>query len=118
MSIKSRLALAAACLVLAGPGQAADLATSTAAIATSLDAQYAHIDALYKDIHAHPELSFQETRTAARLAAEMKTLGFEVTEGVGRTGVVALYRNGPGPTVMVRTELDALPLLEKTGLPY
>ncbi|MFO1157778.1 MAG: amidohydrolase [Reyranellaceae bacterium] len=118
MSIKSRLALAAACLVLAGPGQAADLATSKAAIARSLDAQYTHIDALYKDLHAHPELSFQETRTAARLAAEMKALGFEVTEGVGRTGIVALYRNGPGPTVMVRTELDALPLLEKTGLPY
>ncbi|HEV7543920.1 MAG TPA: amidohydrolase, partial [Reyranella sp.] len=77
-----------------------------------------HIEALYKDIHSHPELGFQETRTAARLAAEMRALGYEVTEGVGKTGIVALHRNGPGPTVMVRTELDALPLPEKTGLPY
>ncbi len=97
---------------------AADVAGTRAAIDRGLDAQYAHIEALYKDIHSHPELSLQETRTAARLAAEMRALGYEVTEGVGKTGIVALYRNGPGPTVMVRTELDALPLPEKTGLPY
>src|SRR6185369_13832413 len=89
-----------------------------AAIDSRFDAQYPHIDALYKDIHNHPELGFLETRTAAKLAAEMRTLGFQVTEGVGKTGVVAIYENGPGPTVMVRTELDALPLQEKTGLPY
>ncbi len=108
--------------VLAGllPGIAAatDTAGTRAAIGRSLDAQYSRIDALYKDIHTHPELSFQEVRTAAKLAAELKAMGYEVTEGVGRTGIVALYRNGPGPTVMVRTELDALPLEEKTGLPY
>jgi hippurate hydrolase len=98
--------------------QAVDLAASRAAIGRSLDAQYPRIDALYKDIHAHPELGFQEQRTAAKLAAELKALGYEVTEGVGTTGIVGLYRNGPGPTVMVRTELDALPLEEKTGLPY
>ena len=101
-----------------GIAQAADLTGTRAAIARSLDGQYSHIEALYKDIHAHPELGFQEKRTAAKLAAEMKALGYEVTEGVGRTGIVALYRNGPGPTVMVRTELDALPLEEKTGLAY
>ncbi|MBV8411490.1 MAG: amidohydrolase [Alphaproteobacteria bacterium] len=100
------------------PARAADVATNKAAVEQSLTAQYPHLEALYKDIHAHPELSFQEKRTAAELAAEMRGLGFEVTEGVGRTGIVALYRNGAGPTVMVRTELDALPLLEKTGLPY
>jgi amidohydrolase len=104
--------------LLPGIAAAADIASTRAAIQRSLDAQYSHIDALYKDIHAHPELSFQEVRTAARLAAEMKALGYEVTEGVGRTGIVALYRNGPGPTVMVRTDMDALPLEEKTGLPY
>ena len=104
--------------LLPGIAAAADIAGTRAAIGRSLDAQYSHIDALYKDIHAHPELGFQEARTAAKLAAEMKALGFEVTEGVGKTGIVALYRNGPGPTVMVRTELDALPLEEKTGLPY
>ena len=83
-----------------------------------LDIEYPHLDALYKDIHSHPELSFQETRTAALLAKEMRSLGFDVTEHVGKTGLVAIYRNGPGPTVMVRTELDALPMEEKTGLPY
>src|SRR5215510_668068 len=114
----ARLSLAALCLAVGWPVLAADLATQKAEIARSLDAQYSRIDALYKDIHTHPELSFQETRTAAKLAAELRALGFEVTEGVGKTGIVALYRNGPGPTVMVRTELDALPLPEKTGLPY
>lgn len=112
-------------LVAALPGlavpaavRAADVAGTRAAIDRSLDAQYPHLKAVYEDIHLHPELGFQEQRTAAKLAGEMKALGFEVTEGVGKTGIVALYKNGPGPTVMVRTELDALPLEEKTGLPY
>jgi hippurate hydrolase len=98
--------------------KAADMAGTRATISRSLDAQYARIDALYRDIHQHPELGFQEQRTAAKLAAELKALGYEVTEHVGKTGIVGIYRNGPGPTVMVRTELDALPLEEKTGLPY
>jgi amidohydrolase len=97
---------------------AADVAGTRAVIDRGFDAQYSHIEALYKDIHSHPELGFQETRTAARLAQEMRALGYEVTEGVGKTGIVALYKNGAGPTVMVRTELDALPMPEKTGLPY
>ena len=79
---------------------------------------YPDLEALYRDLHAHPELGFKETRTAGRLAAEMKALGFEVTEGVAKTGVVAILRNGSGPTVMVRTELDALPMEETTGLPF
>jgi amidohydrolase len=112
------LCVAAAWLAIVPAVHAADLAGTRAAIERSLDAQYSRIDALYKDIHAHPELGFQETRTAAKLAAELRALGFDVTEGVGRTGIVGLYRNGPGPTVMVRTELDALPLAENTGLPY
>jgi amidohydrolase len=104
--------------LLPGTAQAADVAGTRAVIARSLDAQYSRIDALYKDIHQHPELGFQEQRTAAKLAAELKALGYEVTEGIGKTGIVGIYKNGPGPTVMVRTELDALPLEEKTGLPY
>jgi hippurate hydrolase len=108
----------AALLGLSTAAPAADIAGMRAAIDREFDAQYSHIDALYKDIHSHPELSFRETRTAARLATEMRGLGFQVTEGVGRTGVVAIYENGPGPMVMVRTELDALPLQEKTGLSY
>jgi hippurate hydrolase len=74
--------------------------------------------ALYEDLHQHPELSSHETRTAGLLAEKLRALGYEVTEHVGGTGVVAIMKNGPGPTVMLRTELDALPVEEKTGLPY
>lgn len=95
-----------------------DVANLKQSIEASFEFDYPRLDALYKDIHAHPELAFQEEKTAAKLAAEMRAIGFEVTEKVGRTGLVALYRNGDGPTIMVRTELDALPMEEKTGLPY
>jgi amidohydrolase len=95
-----------------------DVARLQAAIETSVETDYPKLDALYKDIHAHPELAFAEVKTAARLATEMRALGFEVTEKVGRTGLVAIYKNGDGPTIMVRTELDALPMEEKTGLAY
>ncbi|HKS30060.1 MAG TPA: M20 family metallopeptidase [Pyrinomonadaceae bacterium] len=73
---------------------------------------------LYKDIHAHPELSFQETRTAGLAAMKLKELGYEVLEGVGRTGVVGLLSNGDGPAVLARADMDALPVKENTGLPY
>ncbi|MEH2588481.1 amidohydrolase [Bradyrhizobium sp. AZCC 1721] len=95
-----------------------DVATLQKAIEASLASDYPKLDALYKEIHAHPELAFQEVKTAARLAAEMRALGFDVTENVGKTGLVAIYKNGDGPTIMVRTELDALPMEEKTGLDY
>jgi len=112
------LLLAGAAALLATAAQAGDIKAQKAQIEAGLDKAYPHLDALYKDIHEHPELAMQETRTAALLAKEMRALGFEVTEHVGKTGVVAIYRNGPGPLVMVRTELDALPMEEKTGLPY
>jgi amidohydrolase len=83
-----------------------------------ITAMYPALDAVYKDIHANPELAFQEVRTAAKLAGEMRAAGFEVTEKIGKTGVVAMFKNGAGPTVMVRTELDGLPMEEKTDLPY
>ena len=95
-----------------------DVISLKKAIETSIASDYPKLDVLYKEIHAHPELAFQEVKTAARLAAEMRALGFEVTENVGRTGLVAIYRNGDGPTIMVRTELDGLPMEEKTGLDY
>jgi hippurate hydrolase len=95
-----------------------DVPALKAAIEKSFEADYPKLDALYKDIHAHPELAFQEVKTAAKLAAEMRALGFEVTEKVGKTGLVAIYKNGDGPTILVRTELDALPMEEKTGLDY
>jgi len=91
-------------MVLAGPASAQSL--------------WPELKPLYEDLHAHPELSFQETATAAKMAEHLKGLGFEVTTGVGRTGVVGILNNGGGPTVMLRTELDALPVEEKTGLPY
>ncbi len=95
-----------------------DVVGLKAAIEKSVESDYPKLDALYKDIHAHPEIAFQEVKTAAKLAAEMRALGFEVTEKVGKTGLVAIYKNGDGPTIMVRTELDALPMEEKTGLAY
>jgi hippurate hydrolase len=74
--------------------------------------------ALYKDLHRHPELSFQEVRSAAILAAEARAAGFTVTEKVGGTGVVAVMVNGEGPTVLIRADMDGLPVKEATGLPY
>ena len=73
---------------------------------------------LYRDLHANPELSFQEFKTAAKLASEAKRLGFTVTEKVGQTGVVAVMKNGAGPVVMIRADMDGLPVIEQTGLPY
>jgi hippurate hydrolase len=74
--------------------------------------------ALYKDLHANPELSMQEVKSSAKLAAEAKKLGFEVTTGVGKTGVVAVMKNGPGPVLLLRADMDALPVTEQTGLPF
>jgi len=76
------------------------------------------LETLYTDIHAHPELSMQETRTAALAADRLRAAGYTVTVGIGKTGVVGLLRNGEGPTVMLRADMDALPVREATGLPY
>ena len=83
-----------------------------------LDALYPALDALYLDLHRHPELSLHEGKTALKLASQLSAAGYQVTPGVGGTGVVGVLRNGQGPTVLLRTELDALPVEEKTGLPY
>ncbi len=83
-----------------------------------VNAIYPEIERLYIDLHRHPELAFREKRTATVLAARAKALGYEVTTGVGGTGIVAILKNGPGAVVMLRTELDALPIEEKTGLPF
>ena len=96
--------------------------SQTASTGPSLSAEvnsvYPQAQTLYIDLHEHPELSLHEVTTAAKLAARLRELGYEVTEKVGGTGVVGVLRNGTGPTVMLRTELDALPVEEKTGLPY
>ena len=82
-----------------------------------VDREFAGLLDLYKSLHAHPELSYHETNTAARIAAEWRQAGYEVTTGVGG-GVVAVLRNGPGRTLLLRTELDALPVTEQTGLEF
>ena len=84
----------------------------------NLNALLPELEDTYKDIHAHPELSMQEIRTARIAEAHLKRLGFDVTAGVGKTGVVGLLRNGAGPTVMLRADMDALPIQEASGLPY
>lgn len=78
----------------------------------------AHLKPLFEYFHQNPELSFMEFNTSARLAKELRAAGFEVTEGVGKTGVVAIMKNGPGPLVMMRADMDGLPLEEKSGLAY
>ncbi|HET9405889.1 MAG TPA: amidohydrolase [Candidatus Sulfotelmatobacter sp.] len=83
-----------------------------------VEAVYPEAKALYLDIHQNPELSSHEVQTAAKLAERLRSFGYEVTEHVGGTGIVALMKNGAGPTIMLRSELDALPVEEKTGLPY
>jgi amidohydrolase len=74
--------------------------------------------AIYRDLHANPELSMQETRSAAKMAEEARKLGFQVTTGVGKTGVVAVMKNGPGPVLLLRADMDGLPVIEQTGLPF
>ena len=85
---------------------------------SALGQDYPYLDALYKYLHTHPELSFFEVETAKRMAAELRQLGFEVTERVGGNGVVGVLKNGEGPTILVRTDMDALPVVEETGKPY
>lgn len=84
----------------------------------SFDELIPKLEILYKDLHSHPELSMQEVRTANLAAEQLLANGFEVTTGVGETGVVGILRNGDGPTVMLRADMDALPVREQTGLPY
>jgi hippurate hydrolase len=93
-------------------------AQTNSAVLAEVQGAYPKSEALYLDLHQHPELSFHETATAAKLAVELRLLGYEVTTGVGRVGVVGVLKNGAGPTVMLRTELDALPVTENTGLPF
>src|SRR3712207_5029542 len=105
------LAAAALSLSLAAPAHADALGD---AVAKDMPA----LIALYRDLHANPELSMKEVKTAAKLAAEAKKLGFDVTSGVGKTGVVAVMKNGPGPVLMMRADMDGLPVVEQTGLPF
>ena len=103
---------------------AAAIALSAGAFAqddlrTSIQADYSgHLESLYEHFHTHPELSLMEVETAARLAEEIRALGFDVTENVGGTGIVAVLENGEGPTLMLRADMDGLPIEENTGLDF
>jgi amidohydrolase len=109
--MKTVLWLAAATMSLSTPAAAASLAES-------IHGDMPQLMALYRDLHANPELSMQEVRTPALMAPKMRELGFEVTEHVGKTGLVAVMRNGPGPVLLIRADMDALPVREQTGLPF
>ncbi len=90
----------------------------SAAVRANLSSLLPELESIYKDIHAHPELSLQEIRTACIAADHLRAAGYEVATGVGKMGVVGLLENGAGPTIMLRADMDALPVKEATGLPY
>jgi amidohydrolase len=103
-------------LLLAGAALASP--AYSAVLSDSIRADMPQLMTLYRDLHANPELSMQEVRTPAKLAPEMRKLGFDVTEHVGKTGLVAVMKNGPGPVLLIRADMDALPVVEQTGLPF
>lgn len=106
-------------LLLAGAAAVATTAPVPAAtLSDAIRADMPQLMTLYRDLHANPELSMLEARTPAMLAAEARKLGFTVTEHVGKTGVVAVMKNGPGPVLLIRADMDALPVREQTGLPF
>jgi hippurate hydrolase len=109
--MKALLLAAVATMTLTSPAGAASLSDA-------IHADMPQLMTLYRDLHANPELSMQEVRSPAKLAAEARKLGFDVTEKVGKTGVVAVMKNGPGPTLLIRADMDALPVTEQTALPF
>lgn len=116
MKLRPLLSLPCLAIALCVSGAAAE--TPRDFVANKLAADYPALDALYKHLHTYPELSLMEEKTAARVATELRTAGYEVTEKFGGTGVVGILKNGPGPVLYIRTDLDALPVTEETGLPY
>ena len=108
------IALAAMAAALPGVAMAED-----AQVAAAVEQQYDdHLEDLFVWFHQNPELSFLETNTAARMAAELRAAGLQVTEGVGRTGVVGMVENGEGPLILIRADMDGLPVDERSGLEY
>ena len=119
----SRIVGLAGLVLLSAAGVAAEAGDSAASAMMSravavVDSDSARLEAVFKDIHQHPELGFMETRTAAIVAKELRALGFQVQTGIGKTGVVGVLKNGAGPTVMYRADMDANAVEEATGLPY
>lgn len=104
-------------LVLGALSISTSYAVSADDLTDAINADYGYLDSLFKHFHANPELSFMETKTSERLTAELEALGYTVT-GVGGTGVVAILENGDGPRVLVRADMDGLPVKEDTNLSY
>ena len=116
---RSILTLICGCMLLVARTAAqTNPASWTTPSAEQVNAIYPEVESLYFDLHRSPELAMHEQQTAAKLADRMKALGYEMTTGVGGTGIVAVLRNGNGPTVLLRTDMDALPIEEVTDLPY
>lgn len=114
-----QLAASAAALAFVAAAQPAFAQAQDDATRKAVEAEYdSYLAPLFLDFHQHPELSFLENRTAAKMAAELRAAGLEVTEGVGGTGVVGMLKNGKGPLILIRADMDGLPVEEKTGLPY
>lgn len=112
-------ALLSGCILLAAIASAQrQSGIWTTPYAEQVNAVYPEVESLYLDLHRTPELAMHEQQTAAKLAERVKALGYEVTTGVGSTGIVAVLRNGTGRTVLLRTDMDALPIEEKTALPF
>src|SRR4030095_14737042 len=114
---------ARALLILSSSAPAAGSATelpedTVTRVRTQIDTLYPQVESLYIDLHQNPELSLHEAKTSAKLAERMRKLGYEVTTNVGGFGIVAIMKNSAGPTLMIRTDMDALPVHEETGLPY
>ena len=116
MNAPTRIVLAA---LLLAPGPLLFAAAGLhGLVADKVAAEYPSLERLYQDLHAHPELSLMEEKTSAKIAHELRQAGFEVTEKFGGYGVVGVLKNGPGPTLLIRTDLDGLPVTEETGLAY
>ena len=116
MNAPTRIVLAA---LLLAPGPLLFAAAGLhGLVADKVAAEYPSLERLYQDLHAHPELSLMEEKTSAKIANELRQAGFEVTEKFGGYGVVGVLKNGPGPTLLIRTDLDGLPVTEETGLAY
>jgi len=109
-SVLASLSIAVALHAAEPPGQDA--------VRAAIAGNYTTLEAMYRDLHEHPELSLMEEKTSARIAAELRAAGFAVTENFGGHGVVGILKNGAGPTLLLRTDLDGLPVAEETGVPY
>jgi hypothetical protein len=109
--------IAGVCLYLTGNFWSSPSQAAVESIQLKMDRQYSELFSLYQHLHANPELFFHEGRTAGRISDELESIGFKVTRSIGGYGIVGVLENGSGPTVLLRTDLDALPVREQTGLP-